>query len=161
MQKFAAWLFALSCVMGSMAQAEMNMGIPLLEKETSGGHVPPDYYGWGEKLSVYTNGKVILSKRANYDSPWTHELLAVIADNVIDKITESVASLEQGELVFPEDEPECTDVPTTTYLAKNAAGHQISFAEQRACRLGVLENFYAAYNLEQILNGLHALSWAG
>lgn len=145
-------------VQGNLAYAESSLGTPLIAKETGGGFVPPDLQGWGKKLSIYSNGKVIESSRENYQSPWNHQLLAVLSRDVVTEIASIVATLEPGEIIFP-DEPECTDLPTTTYTAKNGQGNLVQFAQNMACRFGTLENFYEAHHLKAILEGLDALSF--
>lgn len=157
MQKLlAALTTTLVLCLGTNAVAENSLGIPLLVKETSGGHVPPDRTGWGSKVSIYGNGKVIESYRKNADSPWKQTLLAVLSHQVIDNIEAFVAALAPGDIVFS-DEPACADAPSTTYSARTANNDVIDFAATVDCRDGILGGFYDAERLKEMLDGFDSL----
>ena len=159
MQKFLCNILTLGLLMsvGIVHANEYPNDVPLLEKQTSGGRTPPEWYGWGQKVSIYRNGYVIKGRRENGDSPWKYKLVATITPSVIDELTALTASLEADTLEFP-NQPECTDLPVTSFQGLNAEGQLVLFAQQAACRFGILSGFYQAYRLAGILSGLEELS---
>jgi hypothetical protein len=155
MQKMFLAIAAL-CAFALAASSEVPLGLPLIEKETSGGFVPEDMQGWGVKITIYPNGTVFKAYKANYRSAWEYTLLATLSNEAMTDLETSLVDLVPGEIVFP-DEPECTDVPTTTYSARNNSNVVVNFATLTACRLGVLEDYADSYRLKKLLDGLGQL----
>lgn len=156
---FCGLIACLLVALNASAHFELEFGSPLIAQETSGGFVPPELYGWGRVLAIYPDGKVIKSQRENATAAWSHQELATLSPKVVHDLVNTMASLAAGTLVFDENEPECTDLPGTTYSGQNSSGQLIDFAAYRACRLGVLENFFSAHHLVDMMQGLNALSF--
>jgi hypothetical protein len=151
-------LFCALMALGLLLQATNAIAsTPILTVETYGGFVPPDRQGWGEKLIVYPNGRVITSYRPNFETSWDNQLIATLSAEVMGEITMALNDLSPGQLSFPDD-PECTDMPVTTYSAKNGQGDSVEFAQIVACRVGYLESFNKSYTLKSILDGLKTVA---
>ena len=157
MLKIITSILAMMLIASSAIKASSVPLIPLLVKDSRGGFTPPEYQGWGSKLTIYSDGSVVKSSRSNSRVPWNDTTLAVISLPLILEITDLVAPLSSGAISFP-DEPECTDRPITNFSARNASGTLVTFAQNQNCVLGILDGFYDAYRLQQILDGLDALA---
>lgn len=144
----------LFCLLINAAFATTPAPLVLVEKEVSGGFVPPEKQGYSHKISIYQNGKVFQSSKENSTAPWEYKLLANLPPDIMNTIFHVVVNVEAGELQFP-DEPECTDTPTVTYVVKKG-NQEVKFAEVAGCKFGYLPSFSNAFALMDILDGFAA-----
>lgn len=128
------------------------LGTALFEKTISGGFVPPEMTGWSTKVSISSDGSVYISKKRNENSPWEHNLVALLSFETMLKLHAIADNVVAGQLIF-DDAPACTDTPVTTYTATNSSQEPIVFAQIVACNTGYLDSFYGGYQLQNLLDG--------
>lgn len=130
----------------------------LLLKEESGGYVPPARQGWGHKITVFDDGRVVESYKANFASVWEDSSLGTLSPMVIAELRRDLGDIVAGELTFPSI-PECADAPGTTFQGRNARGEMIEFGATIACRTGLLESFFQSYRFIKILEAIDMFIW--